>query len=410
MKAHNLRQTTLTPELFFAFFYILITFIVFCVIPIIATSLNMQGFIYPWGFEPFSLLINALSCALGIFFIRIFRNTGEPYNLLRKENKFLGEEILLIFTWMYLFFYFGGTTYRTSDLLGEDRNLALNLILVLSPFITILVIKFLFFSKRRLLTNSIALLVLFVLALSGGRGTHFQVGLAFIFFSIANPKKPLILKRLFHRKKFYFSGLKMIFFLMIVIIIFGVWGMLRDGYTNFYFSTIYRLSEPYWSLAESQNAGYCDVGMISDFLQRFTWSILRVDVFNIGGSIDGNTYYNGLLGISEQAGISLPITILGHGYLLCGSYGALFAFFISILMIFIGMKLCFKLASFLPKDWCLSFKIYFLSKVVFFHSKSLSGLSSYLYYETIRDWLIIVTFIFACEAYRSMLQALGSLK
>ena len=408
MRKARITSAELTPELFFALLYLVITFSVFVVVPILSTVLDLDELIYPWGVESGALWVNGLSCAIAMLAIKKFNGIGERYKIVKKEQKYIFEEHLLIFLWLALFVYFGGTSYREDDVVGGNRSLELSLVLTVLPIIIILAVKFLFFSQRRLLTGSAALFFLLVFAQSGGRGVLVHIAMVFLFLLISNAKKPIILKRVFLRTTLYSSGLKILSFIVIFLILFGIWGVLRDDTTDLASGLIWRLSEPYWSLAQQTNTGFCDFGIVSDSFQRLTWSILRFDVFNVGGTIEGNTYYLELLGIEKQPGISLPITIIGHGYLMCGTYGAIFAVPMSMLMIFVGIKLCFKLASYLPDDWRLSFKIYFLSKVVLLHSKSFSGLSSYLYYETIRDWMLIVAFLFMCTALRSLIKFRGS--
>lgn len=408
MRKFRITSAELTPELFFVLLYISITFTVFVIVPILSRFLDLDVFIYPWGIESGALWINALSCALAMLAIKKFSGLNERYKIEEKEQKYIFEEYLLIFLWITLFVYFGGTSYREVEIAGGYRSFQLYLTLGFLPVMTILAIKFLFFSQRRLLTVPVALLFLFIFAQTGGRGMLLQIAMVFLFFSISNAKKSLILKRFFLRTTFYSGVLKVSLGVFILLLLFGFWGLLRDDSSDFTYGLIWRLSEPYWSIAHQKNIGFCDFEMVSDSFKRLTWSILRFDVFNVGGLIEGNTYYLELLGIDKMPGISLPITIIGQGYLMCGNYGAIFAVPISVLMIFFGIKLCFMLASYLPEDWRLSFKIYFLSKVVLFHAKSFSGLSSYLYYETIRDWIIIVAFLFMCKALRSLFKFQGS--
>ena len=119
------------------------------------------------------------------------------------------------------------------------------------------------------------------------------------------------------------------------------------------------------------------------------WAITRVNLFNVSGNIDGNTFYlPKILDVELLDGVSLPITLIGQGYLLSGSYGVVVLLILGVFIAIYGLRFILRWKV-LDNNILNIYVVYYISKMFNFHAKSITGLTSYLIYESIRDLLLL---------------------
>jgi hypothetical protein len=183
---------------------------------------------------------------------------------------------------------------------------------------------------------------------------------------------------------------KMMMLVGIALTLIGIWGAMRDSYESVSFSLLFRLAEPYWYFSHStwQNTG-ADPSLFVDALQRIGSIPMRWFGFQFEGSVDGSDYYlDKYLGIKFREGVSLPLTLLGHGLLAGGYIGVFLNFFIVAAFATILIQFLLRILPYSPSIM-IALLAYQLSKAVTIYSKTLSGAFLFLGYELFRDMIII---------------------
>ena len=285
--------------------------------------------------------------------------------------------IILIYSFFYVLY--GGLTYRYVEITGIERTFVNNLILVLTNVMVIL--SFYSLKSRKLFPILSSLVFIFLLIFSGGRGLMLQL---FLMLWLYNKEK----KQIGYNNNFF--ELKDFVIFIFLFITLGMIGVIRDSSDEFLFSSLLRLSEPYWYIAKQNSYDFLNTEILNDILNRFTWAITRVNFLNIEGNIDGNDYYlPEYLGISLSPGVSLPITLVGQGFLLSGIKGVVILLFFGILIYRLGLKILMKV-NYLPSGLKKAILLFYISKIFNFHAKSITGLWTYFIYETIRDIIVLI--------------------
>ena len=177
----------------------------------------------------------------------------------------------------------------------------------------------------------------------------------------------------------------------IALALIGIWGSQRDNYESVSFSLLFRLSEPYWHFSYSawQNMG-ADPSLFADALQRIGSIPMRWFGFQFEGSVDGTEYFlDRYLGIEFREGVSLPLTLLGHGLLAGGYIGVFLNFFIVAAFATTLNRFLLRILPSSPSV-IITLLAYQLSKAVTIYPKTLSGAFLYLGYELFRDKVIIL--------------------
>lgn len=312
---------------------------------------------------------------------------------------------ILLMAWCILYLLGDGLNYRQNDVSSSIANR--------SPILRIAIITngaamvgatYVFLARgqakslQRILLNSSVLFFLAVLVVSGSRGLVLS---AFISIFLANILKkhtengPNPKVRFSEITSFVMRNVgnlvKIMVLACIALVLIAIWGAQRDNYESVSFSLLFRLSEPYWhfSYLAWQNSG-ADTSLFADALQRIGSIPMRWIGFQFEGSVDGADYFlDRYLGIESREGVSLPLTLLGHG-LLAGGYIGVFLNFFIVAAFATTLNRC--LLRILPSSpsVIIALLAYQLSKAVTIYPKTLSGAFLYLGYELFRDMVIIL--------------------
>ena len=330
-------------------------FLSYVLIPLLINFLNLQDLIY-YNHVSSDLIISNLLCALIPFVWSFNLKINYPkINFVRK-----GDHIFLIFIISVLLFtVLNDFRFTKSIIISRSFDL-------LYPLLVVSAVLYSFNHTKRKIILIIIFSVIFIHTDSRGL-LLFSVGSLILSHYVDRPLKI----------NFY-----SVLFLFIFLIVFTFWGLYReDGQYTSLFSFIFRVSEPYWYFA-SENSSSISV---YDILKRISWAVTRVNFFNVEGNIDGNIYYiDKILSMDRPENVSLPITLIGQGFLLKGKLGT---YILVFLVTFLLSKTYSALSNF--GHLGILYSVYLTMKVVNLHAKSISGAISYLIYETVRDLLII---------------------
>lgn len=343
---------------------------------------NGWSWIYSDAFNFDVIFWTSLTIIISFIPFRFLRFQRLEIMFMRVRDPYLSMYGLILFGYIIIYFIAGGLSYRYFEAQGVNRSVILNFVLSLSPAMLVLSI-YLILSKK-IFSKLSALIFVAVLVVSGGRG--FLIQFIIVLF--------LFLRLLKNQSKNEFRLLRIRDFglFSIILFFFGYFGLIRDGGSDILFSSFLRFSEPYWYLAWENSSPGFNNEMFHDILERLIWSISRLNLFNTPGNIDGNTFYlPEYLNITLPPGVSLPITLTGQGYLLFGTLGVCILLLLGISISVFGLKLI-RSWGILNTQMVNIYILYYISKMFNFHAKSISGLMSYLLYETIRD-LVILTLL-----------------
>lgn len=334
-------------------------FITYVFVPIITNYMDIQEIIY-YDVIPNDLIFSNFICALiPLMLSFLIRDSRRTLNI-RIRPEYLLNIILISLLIVTVLIDF-----RTTKNLIISKSIELLFpLLVLSACIYSISNK-----KRKIILVILLSVVLFI---TDSRGLLlFSAGSILMTPYLS---KPLIFKT------------KHFLILPVSIVLFTIWGISREEEgVNFLFSFVYRISEPYWYFASENSFSLS----FNDIFKRIIWSITRINIFGIEGSIDGNHYYvDYILGIKRNEDVSLPITLIGNGFLWLGKLGS--QIFVTATSFFI--ILIYKLLDKLGNIGAI-YSSYLTLKLINLHAKSLSGTFSYLFYESIRD-LIFVFIVF----------------
>ena len=95
------------------------------------------------------------------------------------------------------------------------------------------------------------------------------------------------------------------------------------------------------------------------------------------------------LDIVSVEGVSLPITYIGEGLLLDGYSGAMLFQILTYLMVFASFCLLARVRG-LRSSLLIALVAFQVVKCIFLYPKSLSGVFLVMFYETLRDYLLLL--------------------
>lgn len=381
--------------------------LVFVVIPSLIMKLGFAPVIFYQGEITAEILLLNLLAILPFFIGAIVCNPTFASCILHSKpsNKYPVTGIyLFIFAWVIAFCLTGGLYYRDSDVLEgyASRGMALQIVLMVQNTIIICCSYLLFtfnvlrWRKRATVVVIIALFACSI-AFSGSRGILVQLALTIWGTKLISTASSA---EIYARRKGLLSlsglitnvvtALRYILLGILAAGALGVWGLFRDGQDDILFSTLLRAAEPYWHHAYVYHEGRgVNWNILSDALSRIMSIPQRWFGISFEGSIDGHEYILGYyLEIDSEEGVSLPITLLGHGFLFAGHIGA-FAFCVfAALMVVISIRMLRALPFPNQPLYC-AFIAYQFTKCFFFYPKSLSGIFLVLFYETARDYVAL---------------------
>jgi hypothetical protein len=387
--------------------------LVFSIVPVIISIMGFSSLIYG-GVEEIDRSLLIYNALIIIFAIKLsswifYRKKSLRVNLFRGDNKKLIHFMApILIVWCVVFISSGGFEYRILDVEQglESRGYLLQLCFQLIGVMNIISIYL--FLYRRVHTglqfnyiNFSLLCYLLTLMFSGSRGYFIFLLIAFLILKVLRGdyfNKSIIRIKHAPVASIFLSGLSTLVKLLIVAIFatlaLALWGMLRDNAGDFIFSLLHRASEPYWYFSYevwlNNGEGF---EIYFDTVKRVLSIVTRDFIWDIDGSIDGADYYmKNYLGIETNEGVSLPITLMGHGFLANGYLGVFLNFFVAGSFLITMHQLITKL-SFLPKGLVLSILSYQTSKAIYIFPKSLSGVFLYLGYELIRDVIFILLLV-----------------
>lgn len=388
------------------FFFMWSSIIIFCLVPIFVNYFDFGYIIYS-NYEVslsdvfFNAIVICLPICAGYFLIN-----KSSFNIqFGHETPYIAGISIFCILWAVLFYFGGAEDYRLSDFEQgfRSRSFLIKLVFFVQNSVNILLI-YLFVAARtstsenRYLYYIPIFIVLAITTLSDSRGIVLQyLVAAAVAISLKNqgrgqkiqrPKLSQSLKNIS-----FFS--KMVFFSGFGLMIFSIWGILRDQQENSLRSILHRLAEPYWKLASVSWEHYgSDWSLVSDALYRIASIPFRWFGVSFEGTVDGSDFFlNKYLNIPYQEGVSLPITLLGHGILAGGYWGALLFF---VFATFLMVASFYMIKKFPTKNNNLTLALisYQISKCLFIYSKSLSGVFLYLIYESARDFIILMFILF----------------
>lgn len=372
---------------------------VYVVVPILTIQLGFDSIIYLGKLNNFAIYQNFTLCFIPLFLALIFgRNDTHKSIALTNTVIHNNTSVFMFFIplfWLVVFISFGGLSFRTDIQTGP-----IEIFFSIYPFIVILLIANLISTKndtRLKLISKTCLLIAFILFnyLNGSRGYLLELILPFLLFYYFRLKLDGRSRFSFNLKNFRF----LIFCLFIIIllsIMLSLLGVERDGTSNPLFQGLYRLSEPYWAFAYDYYDGYFNFELLSDSFYRTLSIFFRGIDYGITGSYDGKEVYLSMLYISGSEGVSLPITLIGNGYMIGGYWGAVSSVLLACFVIILVIKMIY-IIPFRNNVFRLAFLLYFIAKLWNLHAKSISGVFLFLLFESIRDYL----FLFIADHYIS---------
>ncbi len=386
---------------------------IFCVVPALIWALGLQGIIFYRGDITFEILaLNAslvIPLVAGLFLLR--RRSWRALLPVSRKTCLIGLQIF-IGVWILIFLLYGGLDYRQSDVnVGYGaRSMPLQIALALGNLVTIsataLLVESRSTGRRGLGVMSSVLAYAFVLVLSGSRGLvvqllltvwialHLQLMTCREHAPIRNclcstmsgviPRgfKQTVSPRLF--------SVKVALLGLLTIALLGVWGTFRDEQQDALFATIYRAAEPYWhhALVRQREQG-SDLTVLMDSVGRIASIPGRWFGVQYDSTIDGAEHIlEYKLGIVPVEGVSLPITYIGEGFLLDGYSGAMLFQVLTYLMVVASFFLLARVRGLRP-SLQVALVAFQVVKCIFLYPKSLSGVFLVMFYETLRDYIML---------------------
>jgi hypothetical protein len=310
------------------------------------------------------------------------------------------KAMAFVAVWCLLFVLTGGLTVRETDVaLGyAARSQSLIFVLLLTNQVLMLTVAWWMpHSGRgpmpmRGLRTLLSVIMFGCIGLSGSRGIVFTLFLAYAFGTAmflgppgqvaTAPEQPSLMKRVVTPRRLIALGALLVFF--------AIWGSIREQESNVQFSALYRLSEPYWYRAYRR---FLTEGpapeLMWDTIERVLAIPGRLFGYVLEGSIDGNNMIiEKYLGIPFREGVSLPITLMGHGLLFGGPWGlGLFSTVAALLLR--GAFALYKRLPALDGSHRAAFIGLVFAKACFLYPKSLSGIVLVLFYENLRDYVLL---------------------
>ena len=379
---------------------------IFGIVPLVIIHSGFENIIFfQKEMGAFTPLVNAMVIFGAISLASyLFRERRRNFNVsqLRFSNAVFVAILLLL--WCALFLLGDGLSYRQNDVtFGTASRNTLLRVAVITSGAAMVGSTYLFLARgqakafQRVLLDITIFSYLGLLAGSGSRGLVLAALISMFIGKLLKErarntvsertKNSEILVVLFY-KVANFGKVTILASLALTTI--AIWGATRDNYESVSFSLLFRLSEPYWhfSFIAWQNMG-ADPSLFLDAIHRIGSIPLRWFGFQFPGSVDGTEYFlEAYLGIQHIDGVSLPLTLLGHG-LLAGGYIGVFLNFFLVATLFILLNR-FLIRS-LPYFPCIimSLLAYQISKTVMIYPKTLSGAFLYLGYELLRDMFIV---------------------
>lgn len=380
--------------------------VVFGIVPVLIRYSDFSDIIFHQGVVDlktpvYNSIIIVCAITMAMWFLREQTNIKIPRGFRFRDTEVVAVMLLI---WSLLFWLGGGLHYRQNDV---DIGLATRSIVLRVSFFTsgvsIVGVSYLYSAGSKgkaqigLLRNVAIFVYLGVLAGSGSRGI-FLIALISMFLGrafqrrLTGTERGRYSVRELHQviiKKLMNIG-KLAVLAMSVLFLIAVWGATRDNYDNVYFSLMFRLSEPYWhfSFLEWEASG-ADGTLFIDAVQRVASIPLRWFGFEFSGSVDGTEYFlQEYLGIHYSQGVSLPLTLVGHGFLAGGYLGVFANYFIVAFLMILTNRILLRFLRYSPA-WVVSILAYQVSKCVAIYPKTLSGAFLYLGYELFRDIVII---------------------
>lgn len=372
--------------------------VVFVIVPMFVLALGVEDIIYYRGELTAGLLtLNALLTLPALIAIRLNRGSSHAVEIHKPEEaKWLRLTPYLLFAWAFIFLTFGGTTYRHIDVaIGYDaRSKPLQVSLALTNIIMIVGAALWSASKEIPITARVVPLALigacFVLGGSRGLAVQFAltVWLTIKIESLNDRASDQLLAPVRIITPQAIGGA------VLLAAIVGTWGALRDQQDDTLFGTLYRASEPYWHHAYIR---FQEHGPDPQTIYDSALRILSIPGRWIGVtydySIDGSEkILEEKLDIPYVEGISLPITYIGEGLLFFGHTGAFVFQSIIVLLIIHSLKIINRL-PFIGRRTKSAIIAFQINKCAFLYGKSLSGAVLVMYYETFRDYILIITIL-----------------
>jgi hypothetical protein len=377
---------------------------VYVIIPILVAILGFEFIIYQNEIRDDVLLGNALIAMIPIVFSFLWSRSLDSKiyyfeEYCTNDRKFLS--IIPPFLWIVAFISFNGLNYRDNPL-----NYTFGLkacFLFLNTVVVLFVANAIIQKSSRLKMMSIKSLLflsfLMILLFSGSRGLFFQTLmalLAYFIFKITRKKVYvrgfISYKVSFNNMKAYTKGIKYFFLVAVIGVLLAMIGIARDGTANPIFEAVFRLSEPYWYFAYevSESSGFkTNYDLFYDSIARTAAIFFRGIDLGFSGSLDGKEIYiEQFLSISSSDQVSLPITLIGHGYLISGFFGAVFAVSFASLIIILTFSMIKKI-PFKHNIIKIALMLLIVAKIWNLHAKSISGVVLYMMFETLRDIAII---------------------
>lgn len=363
------------------------SFFIFVIVPLVTNYFSISVLIYLKENVGIDVIIT--NCVALIIFYMIVNLkskaniTDDDYlytkkNIYGKTNIYSLFITFLIFTWLLLYIYGGGLSYRIDDVkLGyESRSSVLNLSFMLMNVIIVFLTSMIC-TKNKITAACLISIFTCCMILSGSRGY-----LVILLISL------MIAKGLMQNQGLL--TVKMVIIILLLLPLLAAWGLLRDNNSDFLFSMMHRLSEPYWFFAYESKTNQPDLILFT--FERISLIFTKLLGNEVTYSIDGSNYLiEKYLKIEYVEGISLPITFIGEGYLFDNVFGPVIAILIVsfFLRLYLGVLLRIDLKNY---QLNLGLKAFLISKLFFIYSKSISGVFLYLFYEGLRDYLVILVF------------------
>jgi hypothetical protein len=367
--------------------------IAFVIVPIIIKLVGYETVIYLQYLDPKVILQNLLYIFIFIGLVYVFRIKKEKkVQFLEAPNLNRFSAIVLV-AWVVLFLVLGGLTYRETDTVYGYNYRGIYLDFILSLYDLMIVIALSVANRIKLSSTKlkpleiIALLCfLIVIVVSGNRGIFIQFIISYVFLTLLKTKNVQLNKNQFKR----LFKLKYLSLIVLTALVFVGVGYFRDGYSNFGFETLFRLSEPYWYMSYDHSINYGgDASILVDSIERIAYIFTNTFGGTITGSIEGSDFYiYKYLGIEFVEGRSLPITLFGYGYILNPYFGVLITLIITLILLKLGLKI----NTFFSKKilWGYEYSVYFATSCLLLYGKSLSGVFQVLIYEKFRDFLFLL--------------------
>jgi len=386
------------------------TALIVVIVPFLAHVLELDDRIYYGGFVTdylFELVLMILVPFVLIFHWISVPTLAAPRNTIQVDALPLFVFQILILLWSALFLISGGLTYRIDDVyegVSARGPLLTALQSLTNSIICLAVIVWLVPNKsqiQKVMSIVAWSLLVTVIAASSSRGILLTILLSTYIASRINRSiasggegnhlyKISIMKDLLRPQA--------IAAVLTMISVFAIWGSVRDQYGDVYFSSLFRLAEPYWNIAQQSYAVYGpQLNILEDALMRIVTIPARWVGVQYDFSIEGQeVILANYMGIRFQEGVSLPVTIVGEGMLFAGPFGSALFWLLSLIMILACQKMIERLPYIYSEHMYAIIGI-FSSKVLFAYARSLSGVFLISFYETLRDFLLIFILTFFCS-------------